>query len=135
MAIAFFSFCYQGFATTQQALKTRGSTVVHPMGRIDFSRKPQNEPLYLLFGLLIATILTTLIYVQSNRQSMQQLEQQIQQLRQQIKELQSHIATVPNEPGMTGEKNTASSAAMHPYAISKLRSQLPGPWERLQEKC
>ena len=135
MAIAFFAFCYQGFARTKKELETGGSHAVHPLGQIDFYRKPKNTPLYLLFGLLIATILTTLIYVQSNRQSMRQLEQQIQQLRQQVKELQSHIATVPSEPGMTGEKNTAPGAALHPYAISKLRSQLPVPWERLQEKC
>ena len=149
MAIAFLAFCYQGFARTKKELETSGSHVVHPLGQIDFFRKPQTAPLYLLFGVLIATILTALIYVQSNRQSMRQLEQQIQQLRQQVKELQSHIATVPNEHGMTGEKNTAPGAAilassasnswqmeqLSTYAISKLRRQLPGSWEQLQEKC
>ena len=87
----------------------RGNSAVHPFSKVDFSPTSNAVRRSLIYGLLIATILTA--YEQSSRQSAQQLERQIQQLQQLVNKLQSRIDILEKKNGLDRQPTALSGAA------------------------
>lgn len=109
--VIFLAACYRGFARTGKELKMRGSSAVHPFSNLDPSRTSNVARRSLVYGLLVATILTASVYEQFNRQSARKLELQIQQLQNVVNQLQSRIDSLEKKNKLDRPQNAPTGAA------------------------